>query len=265
MKIFLIVFVTGVISGLAFMVQSLSLNGAFIAWVIGTLIGYGGSSYGYTLLGLFFITSSFWSHYKEERKYHLYHLHEKGTKRDAIQVLANGLVPAICSIAYVRTQQECFLVAMAVSLASATADTWASEIGVLSQKPARSILTFKILETGLSGGVTLLGSLAQVGGACLIALFSTSWLKIIYHSSMTWGFLWLTIAGFGILGSIIDSYLGALIQVKYECVECYKITERPIHHEKRAKRIRGWRYMSNDWVNLISQSLVTLLSIFFIA
>ncbi|MTP85268.1 DUF92 domain-containing protein [Turicibacter sanguinis] len=260
MKFFLILIGTIFFSVVAYLAKALTLSGAILALIVGILIGLGGGMYGYGLVGLFFISSMWWSYYKEERKYHLYHLHEKGAKRDSIQIICNGGIPALCCLGYGISHEEVFLVATAVSLASATADTWASEIGVLSSHPPRSILNFKPLDKGLSGGVSVIGTLASIAGACLIASFSATWLTVFSLSSQTWGTLFLSVCLLGILGSILDSYLGSLIQPKYECVECHLITERRLHHDQPTNLVGGWSLMNNDWVNLLSQFIVTLLA-----
>ena len=120
MKFFLILIGTIFFSVVAYLAKALTLSGAILALIVGILIGLGGGMYGYGLLGLFFISSMWWSYYKEERKYHLYHLHEKGAKRDSIQIICNGGIPALCCLGYGISHEEVFLVATAVSLASAT-------------------------------------------------------------------------------------------------------------------------------------------------
>ncbi|MGL4373112.1 MAG: DUF92 domain-containing protein, partial [Turicibacter sp.] len=69
---------------------------------------------------------------------------------------------------------------------------------------------------------------------------------------------------FGFLGSLVDSLLGALVQVKYQCVKCGLITENKIHHNQHCKQIKGIKYLTNDAVNLFSPMIVTLLGIFLI-
>lgn len=257
----LMLLVNFILAMIAWKALHLTRNGALVAGVVGGLIWYGGGFYAWSLLGLFFISSSFWSNYKEERKYHLNQVHEKGSQRDAWQVLANGGVAAFCCLGYRLTESPSFLIATAVSIAASTADTWASEIGVLSSKPPRSILTMKAIPTGLSGGVSLLGTLSQIIGAALIASYATSYLIIFYRFSFNGIELVGLITGLGILGSIIDSLLGVLLQAKYECFICHLKTEKTVHHDVQTKLIGGVSWLTNDQVNLISNLIVTVLAL----
>lgn len=249
------------LSVVAYVMKRLTFKGAIAAAMVGSLIWIGGGFYAWGLLGVFFITSSFWSSYKDERKYHLYHLHEKGGQRDVIQVIANGGVAAFCCLSYLLFGQEYFLLGTTVSIAAATADTWASEIGVLSSKPPRSLLTMKPIQTGMSGGVSLLGTFSQIVGSSLIAILSLIGLKFFYQLPMEWMTVFLLISGMGVLGSIIDSLLGAYVQAKYECRICQLETERLYHHGVKTKLVKGIPFMTNDIVNLLSNVMVVMLSI----
>ena len=87
--------VTAVVVGLALWRGSLSYSGAFGAMIVGTLIfGLGGPKWG-LILGLFFVTSSLLSHYKEEHKQVVAEKFEKGSQRDFFQVMANGGIAAL--------------------------------------------------------------------------------------------------------------------------------------------------------------------------
>ena len=55
-------------------------------------------------------------------------------------------------------------------MAAVNADTWATELGVLSRTPPRLITSGKVVERGTSGGVSLAGTLAALGGAAVIGL-----------------------------------------------------------------------------------------------
>ena len=57
----------------------------------------------------------------------------------------------------------------------------------------------------------------------------------------------------GLAGSLVDSVLGATVQGIYWCAACQKETERRIHTCGAATEpLRGWGWLNNDLVNLVS-------------
>jgi len=137
----------------------------------------------------------------------------------------------------------------AAALASVTADTWATELGVLSKTQPQLITTGQRVPKGTSGAVSLTGSLAAAGGALLIALTA----GLVGSGYFTPGVLAaITLAG--ILGAYFDSFIGATVQAIYYCAACKKETEQHPTHSCGAAttRQRGWRWMNNDWVNFLS-------------
>jgi uncharacterized protein (TIGR00297 family) len=58
------------------------------------------------------------------------------------------------------------------ALAAANADTWATELGVLSRKEPRLLTTGQKVEKGTSGAVSGYGILAAVAGAAAIGLLA---------------------------------------------------------------------------------------------
>lgn len=234
-----------VISGTAWWMNALKFSGAWAAFVLGTLIfGIGGWSWSAVLL-TFFITSSILSHLFRGKKQKVEAQIEKGSRRDWAQVLANGGVALFCVLlrGWFPNSPLPFLAASA-SLAAANADTWATELGVLSPKPPRLITTGKIVDRGVSGGVSILGLLAALAGSILIA--TTGW---FFENNLAY-FLIVALSGFG--GSLIDSLLGASLQVVYFCPHCEKETEKhPLHScGQRTMYQRGWKWLNNDVVNL---------------
>lgn len=238
----------GIIVGYAaFRLGALTASGAFAAAVVGGLIfGFGGLPWA-SLLLLFFISSSLLSRAYRQRKMPLSEKFAKGSQRDLGQVAANGSVAAaLVLVHWYFPQVEGAWIAFAGSLAAVNADTWATELGVLSPKAPRLITTGKTVPKGTSGGVTLAGYLATLAGASLIALgagfFATPALIVIPA----------VIIG-GLAGATADSLLGATVQGIYYCPVCGKETEsHPEHHCGTGTRhIRGWRWLNNDVVNFI--------------
>ena len=56
----------------------------------------------------------------------------------------------------------------------------------------------------------------------------------------------------GLLGSIIDSVLGAIIQGKYRCAKCNIITDDSVHHGESSILISGSSNINNNTVNLLA-------------
>ncbi len=126
------------------------------------------------------------------------------TKRSLKNVLANGLAPFIFAI--LSLFNPIFLSSYVSSIATATSDTFSSEIGVLSNENPILITNLKPIEKGEDGGVTKLGLLAGLLGSFIVGLLSYILFKDIKL------FISSTIAGF--LGNIFDSLLGALFERK---------------------------------------------------
>jgi uncharacterized protein (TIGR00297 family) len=225
---------------------SLSKSGVAGAILTGTIIfGLGGWAWG-TLLIVFFVSSSALSHYKEALKESLAEKFSKGHRRDLAQTLANGGAGALIVIANALWPNPAWWAAFVGALATVNADTWATELGVLSKSRPRLVINGKHVEVGTSGGVTLTGALAALGGAMLIAITALMWIdvfRVFWISSLA-----------GLMGSLFDSFLGATVQAMYFCDHCVKETERHPTHTcgNSTRRLRGWRWLDNDWVNFLS-------------
>ena len=73
------------------------------------------------------------------------------------------------------------------------------------------------------------------------------------------GLLILTIGGFA--GSIIDSYLGALIQAKYKGIKTGILTEKKFLPNEGVVLASGIAIITNDMVNLMSTLLSSVLTV----
>jgi len=242
---------------LAYKRGTLSRSGVVGALLTGGLIfGFGGFG-GAALLLVFFISSSALSRFKESQKESLAEKFSKGSQRDLAQALANGGVAAVCMAAFGLTQNPVWWVACAAALATANADTWATELGVLSKTPPRLITTAHEVEVGTSGGITVMGTFAAFAGSALIALTALIAIQLDpnLQSLIPNLFFKFTIITFaGLVASLFDSVLGATVQAIYYCDHCRKETERHPQHLCGAitRPLRGWRWLDNDMVNFLA-------------
>lgn len=161
---------------------------------------------------------------------------DAASPRTARQVVSNGGVAAIAALAHLWP-------AAAGAIAAAAADTWATEIGSRSKRPARLITTGDPVPHGTSGGITVLGTAGGATGAVTIALLSG-----IVAPSLRWSGLWVVTLS-GITGMLADSVLGATLQARFACPVCKRVTERPGNCHGPLQHVRGWRWLDNDTVN----------------
>jgi uncharacterized protein (TIGR00297 family) len=242
---------SGLIGGLAYQRRSLTAGGVLGALLIGTLtFGFGGWAWGLMLIA-FFVTSSALSHFRQAQKQRLAgEKFEKGGRRDLLQTLANGGAGALLALLYgVSGQPPALLAIFTGIMATVTADTWATELGVLSLRPPRLITTWRVVEPGTSGGVTAHGSLASIAGALLIGLAAAA-LELAERGAWL---PWLAPAALlgGLTGSLADSLLGATAQAIYRSPTGE--TERRSGRDGAPNQlVRGWRWMNNDMVNFVS-------------
>jgi Raf kinase inhibitor-like YbhB/YbcL family protein/uncharacterized protein (TIGR00297 family) len=264
------------IAYLAFRAHALNRSGALAAAALGTVIfGLGGLPWAVLLLA-FFISSSTLSRAFSRRKQPIDEKYAKGSRRDAGQVLANGGAAGVFVLLYLVLmvfQPESPLItliwlAFASSLAAANADTWATELGVLNPGRPVMINTGRQVEAGTSGAVSPAGLLAALAGSSLIA--ALAWLMVaigwglrgVESALLSWQ-PYLLVALAGLVGSLVDSLLGATLQAIYTCPACQKETERhPTHSCGSPTTLkRGLSWLDNDAVNAACTASAALLAL----
>lgn len=247
MQLFIGVIAAALIGYLSYRLGALSRSGAWAATLTGGLIfGLGGWPWAALLL-VFFASSSGLSRAFRKRKAAVNEKFSKGSQRDAGQVLANGGLGALLAVAtFLLPKADWVWIAYMGAMAAVNADTWATELGVLSRSEPRLITSGRRVERGTSGGISLTGYLAALAGAVLIGLVAAL-------SSPGLPFLLLvgiSIFG-GLAGSTLDSLLGATLQAIYWCPQCQKETERHPTHicGTPTTKLRGLDWLNNDVVN----------------
>ena len=230
---------SGIAFYLAFKYKSLSKNGVIAAYIMGIIIFGAGGLKWVTPIVIFFILSSIISKIsKSDNQIH------KGSKRDIIQVLANGGIATIISIINFYAPNENLYVIYLAVIAAATADTWASEIGSFSYTDPFHVIKFTRVPKGTSGAISFLGTIGSVLGATAIAIVGSIWnvsLPLIYLIVIT-----------GSIGSLVDSFIGGSIQANFQCLKCNNITEKRTHCNASSLHKSGIYFIDNDMVNFLN-------------
>ena len=211
------------------------------------------ANFGFVVLLSFFVGSLAVDKIKKRRKKEDTVTKKEGT-RDLVQVVANGLVPLIMALLYVATLEPAFLVGYVAALAEAFADTVASGLGVYS-KTTFDPFRMKRCECGISGGMSVVGTLSSFIASILIALIPFAF--GLYSMSL-WPVVIAALSAFG--GAVFDSFLGSVLQIKYTCSVCGALTEREQHCGRPTARHSGFTFFDNDVVNLLSGAFAAALA-----
>lgn len=223
------------------------IHGIFVAFI---LLHFGQVNIFYGLI-LFFALGSLVSKVGKDKQKIERLIHERSGPRNSIQVYANAGGAVLMVILGEITGLEVFDHAALIIFIAALADTFSSEIGMLSKKQPVSIITFKKIAPGLSGGVSLLGITAALLGAFTMSfiLVKGEWSEILLMGTL------------GFLGSLIDSLIGASIQRKYYDPENNTLTERKQIDRQPLQLVSGFKKINNDAVNFIATVLTSLIYI----
>jgi uncharacterized protein (TIGR00297 family) len=228
----------------------LSTGGAITAAALGVATAQAGVAW-IVLLLLFFVSSVLLSRVGRDTKRHRSaNVIAKGGARDARQVMANGAVFGASALLAASMPAYAFDArALALgALAAATADTWGTEIGMLSRSAPRSVMTLAPLEPGMSGGVTVLGLAATLLGAAIISASAVAldWSRTVAYSGVLGG----------VVGAMSDSVLGATLQHRRRSVRTGHMTERLTDHDGTATiAARGVSWFDNDAVNAAATAI----------
>ncbi len=152
----------------------------------------------------FFILGSSATRYKYEYKKRIGVEQGHSGARGYRNVFANGIVAAAAAVLFGVFQQPVFVAMYVGCVATAAADTLASEIGVTGGIPYM-ITTLKKVPVGTNGGVTLRGETVALLGGLAVSLVALL-LNVITPAMM----VICTFAGF--VGTNIDSLVGATLE-----------------------------------------------------
>ncbi|MEL7834920.1 DUF92 domain-containing protein [Fodinibius sp. Rm-B-1B1-1] len=222
----------------AFVFKGLSLDGMFSAIVVGIFaFGLGGWKLAVVLV-LFFVSSVAISDRPTWGKNNI----PEYSRRDGLQVWANSFWMVVFLICSTIFKAPIFLIGAIAAIATATSDTWATELGSKDRDNTYLITTFEHVAPGTDGAISVKGT-----GAALFAAVMISTVSVYVFSLHLSVFIIILITAF--LGCFIDSYLGAIFQ-----------------QNKRIVTVPATKVelkVSNNLVNTISTGLGGLLAIIF--
>ena len=250
--------------------KSLSRSGAVAAWIVGFCSIFCGMR-GFLLL-FFYLIGTKATKYKANFKSKLEEI--DASCRGPAQVLACSVIGILIqtihfiycgkerSIDFEESQLASSLTcALIAHYATNLADTLSSELGILSKSDPILITSLKRVPRGTNGGISLTGIGCSILGGSLIGfgaylIDTLSGLDTAPLACILFGIV------FGTTGSIIDSFLGATLQVTYFDEE-KKVISSNSAKTGNAKWIAGMDRISNTQVNLVSVMITSALGFYF--
>lgn len=257
--------------------KTLDLTAGMTALVVGFILTL--SSYCFTAgLLMFFYTSIRLTKYKAGEKMKFEENYRESGQKNWTQVICNSGVACQMALMYMLEKgvggeiainfiddysASWFAMAVMGAIACSCGDTWSSEIGsVYSDRDPYLIFTFTRVPRGTNGGVSLIGLISSFAGGLVIGIsFYVTTVICVPRDVLALSptqFPVLYVAGLaGLLGSVIDSFLGANFQFSGEDMVTKKIVEIP---GDRVRWISGVSLLDNHSVNLIASLITSLLT-----
>lgn len=169
---------------------------------------------------------------------HAYQLRQRAASLGDFRIQTTANIPSSPSLCF-SWGGDLLVIGIIANYAAVAADTFSSELGILARGPPRLItsLTLRKVPPGTNGGVTLTGLAAGVVGSMTMvttAMFfipfcadttankifgGSPWTKEEFRTFMASLTIW------GALGSVLDSFLGGLLQRSVRDVRTGKIVE----------------------------------------
>ncbi|BAV07830.1 TIGR00297 family protein [Filimonas lacunae] len=189
--------------------RKLTLRAALTGGCVGMLVFAGGGYTGLVMLVVFFVLGTLATSWKKEKKLVVVEGVLPAERRNTGQVLANGGVAALCGLLALLDAKHAamYQFMMAGSLASATADTLSSELGMVYGRRFYNIITWQPDIKGLDGVVSREGTVIGIAGALFMGL-----LFVLPGGAAERAWF---VALAGVAGNLADSVVGAVWERKH--------------------------------------------------
>ena len=201
------VILSAVLSAEAYKLQCLTKDGALASFVVGAIVGVFGSLNAFFLLTVFTVAGFFATLRGIDKKKAAGLQEGQRGERTWKNIVGVGLPPVLVVLLnYVYPlSPELFAILFISTITVAGADTIASEVGVRDPK-VYMITTFKRVEPGVNGGVSLTGTAMSTVASLLIAILG--WFVMMGNLDI----LLLIPFVAGVVGNLMDSVFGAVLE-----------------------------------------------------
>ncbi|MDH4213850.1 MAG: DUF92 domain-containing protein [Candidatus Odinarchaeota archaeon] len=270
--------VMGIVGALAYKAHFVDISGLVSAFIVGFTIWYTGGVSAFVIILFFFMSAGIATKYKYKVKVQKNVAQEGKGKRSWKNVFGSGLIPMIFSVAMYLTRLSPDLAAVGWpfflfggyvgAVATTSADTLASELGVFSKSKPRLITNLRRkVPSGTIGAVSLLGEgVALLAGlfigllAVSFAIFTPGWVPAVTTTEHVLFLIPLAVLT-AFIGCNVDSFLGAAFQNRYVCEICGAVIDKEFHCDYETKYIGGFKSFTNMHVNFGSSGMGATLGI----
>lgn len=180
----------------------------------------------------------------------LFHAKHQSEKRTAQQVFSNGWIGVVLYMLYGLTDEFHWQVLAWCSFAISICDTISSEVGAAIKGKTINILNFRIMQPGLSGGISLEGTFAGFIALLLLATMLYFMLPVTVEQ-LTW------VIATGMTGMLVDSYMGSRWQALWKRGDTLIETDG---NQPQTQLVKGLAWLDNHWVNFLSNGIMMILS-----
>ena len=179
-----------------------------------------------------------------------FHAKHSSDKRTAQQVFSNGWIGVVLYMLYGLTDQFHWQLLAWCSFAISICDTISSEVGTAIGGKTFNIVNFRVMKPGLSGGISVAGT---IGG--LIALLLLAAMLYFILPVTTIQLFW--VIATGMIGMLVDSFMGSRWQALWRQGDSWI---EFLDVGTQAQLVKGEAWLDNHWVNFLSNGITMISS-----
>lgn len=163
-------------------------------------------------------------------------------------MFSNGCIGVVLYLLYGLTDQFHWQILAWCSFAISICDTISSEVGTAVGGKTFNMLNFRVMQPGLSGGISFAGTAAGFIALLILAL-CLYFILPVTNTQLMW------VVGTGMMGMLVDSFMGSKWQALWKQGDSW--SEIPTLHPA-AQLVKGLAWLDNHWVNFLSNGITML-------